>query len=204
MLPDLAIALPGAGSLDPAGLFGAPRPIWLEVGFGGGEHMAWQAAANPEVGIIGCEPFVNGVVSALNHVRDGGLGNVRVWPDDARRLIDTLVDASIARAFLLFPDPWPKLRHHKRRFVSPENLDRMARVLADGAEFRMASDDPEYVRVMLEETRRHGAFAWTARRPGDWRERPRDWPATRYEEKARAAGRPPAFLSFLRIPRSAG
>lgn len=161
--------------------------------------MAWQAAHNRQAAMIGCEPFVNGVVSALRYIAEEGLTNLRIWPDDARALLDLLPDASINRAFLLFPDPWPKSRHHKRRFVVPENLDRLARVLSDRAELRMASDHADYAAQMLYEVRRHGAFEWTARGPSDWVERPADWPATRYEEKALAGV--PAFFSFRRLAR---
>jgi tRNA (guanine-N7-)-methyltransferase len=201
LLPRVAVTL-GAGRLDAARLFDTPRAaIWLEVGFGGGEHLAWQAAHNPTVGLIGCEPFVNGVVSALGHIQAATLVNVRIWPEPAAPLLDALPDACLGRAFVLFPDPWPKVRHQKRRFVQRANLDRLARLLADGAELRLATDDPDYRRWMLAETLDHGAFAWLARRPADWRERPVDWPATRYEAKARAAGRPPVFLRFARRPR---
>jgi tRNA (guanine-N7-)-methyltransferase len=183
-------------------LFDPPaETVWLEIGFGGGEHLAAQAEAHPTVGLIGCEPFVNGVVSALGHVARRRLSNVRLWPDDARLLLDRLPDGAVARAFILFPDPWPKARHHKRRIVSPENLDRLARVLRDGAELRLASDDVAYVDWMLAHLVPHSAFAWTARRPADWRERPDDWPATRYETKARSKGISPAFLRFTRVPR---
>ncbi len=189
---------PGA-VLDPANLFAAPkRDFWLEIGFGGGEHLAWQAAHHPDIGIIGCEPFLNGVVSALGHLHRHALENARVWPDDARPLMDALPDACLGRAFILFPDPWPKKRHNSRRFVQKENLDTLARLLRPGAELRMASDDTDYVAWMLAETTPHPAFAWLAEGPSDWRERPEDWPATRYEEKARAKGIKPSFLRFVR------
>ncbi len=177
-------------------------PRRVEIGFGGGEHLAWQAAQNPTVGLIGCEPFVNGVVSALGHIEGDGLDNVRIWPEPAAPLLDALPDACIQRAFVLFPDPWPKARHQKRRFVQRSNLDRLARLMVDGGELRLATDDPDYRRWMLAETLDHGAFAWLARRPADWRERPADWPQTRYEAKARAAGRPPVFLRLARRQRA--
>ena len=195
-------ALPADGTLDPRGLF-APRPkaAWLEIGFGGGEHLVWQAAANPDVGILGAEPFVNGVASLLAQVGRLGLRNVRVWPDDAGALLAALADASIDRAFLLFPDPWPKARHHKRRIVNPANLDVLARILANNAEFRVATDDEAYLGWILTHILDHRAFAWTVRDPSDWRRRPADWPATRYEEKAGRSGRKPYFLSFQRRAR---
>ncbi len=203
LLPRLAVALPeGAAMLDPAALF--PRPmaaLWLEVGFGAGEHLAFQAERHPEVGFIGCEAFVDGIAGLLVLVRERGLDNVRLFADDARRLIAALPDASLDRCFVLFPDPWPKTRHHKRRFVSPETLDQLARVLGDGAELRFASDHAGYARWTLERFQRHPAFVWTARRPSDWRQRPGDGPATRYEAKALAAGRRCLYLSFRRRPR---
>ncbi len=199
VLPALAIP-PGAERLDPAALF---RPgiadVWLEIGFGGGEHLAAQAAAHPDTGFIGCEPFVNGVVSLLAQAKALGLGNVRVWPHDARDLIARLPDRSIARAFVLFPDPWPKARHRKRRLIAPPFLDAIARVLQPGAVLRLATDDPDYLAWMLERLTAHPDFSWCARRPQDWRVRPSDWPGTRYERKAIAAGRKPAYLQFVRI-----
>lgn len=202
-LPELVVAMPAAGSvLDPASLFpGAPRPVWLEIGFGGGEHLAAQADAHPGIGFLGAEPFVNGQASLAAHVDRLGLANVRILPDDARPLLEALPEASIARAFVLFPDPWPKRRHAGRRFIVPATLDALARVLEDGAELRIASDDPGYVQWILSLVPVHPAFRWTARRAEDWRRRPGDWPETRYEAKAIAAGRSPAFLRFLRRPR---
>ena len=201
LLPRLAID-PAQGPVDPAGLFDrACDDVWLEVGFGGGEHLVAQAKAHPEIGFIGCESFVNGVAKALSLIAAEKLTNVRILADDARPLIDDLPESSIGRFFLLFPDPWPKKRHHARRFVSAETLDAMARILRDGAELRMASDDMDYIRWMLFHTIGHGAFEWLARRPDEWRRRPDDWPATRYEEKAGRAGATCVFLRFRRRPR---
>lgn len=202
-LPALEIHCPATGRLDPWALFATrPRALWLEIGFGGGEHLAWQAAANPAVGLLGCEVFVNGVATLLRSLEAAGLDNVRVFRDDARLLIAALPDACLARAFLLFPDPWPKRRHAKRRFVTPATLDALARVLEDGAELRVASDDPTYQAWALARLVEHPAFAWTATRAEDWRHRPADWPQTRYEAKALAAGRKPVYLSFCRVPRA--
>ena len=197
-------AQPGV-PLEPAALFPVPvSGVWLEVGFGGGEHLAAQAAAHPEVGIIGCEPFINGVAGLLGHIEQGGLENrVRILADDARPLIDSLPDASIGRCFVLFADPWPKKRHWERRFIGPTNLDRLARILKDGAELRLASDDPGLITWMLDHTWHHPAFEWLARSAHDWRCRSVDWPATRYEEKAITAGRKPVFLRFQRRSRGA-
>lgn len=201
LLPGLAVPTPQTGTeIDPAKLFGrAMTACWLEIGFGAGEHLAWQAAQHPEVGIIGCEPFVNGVSSLLHQIDKSGLDNIRIHPDDARPLIDALPDGSIDRCFLLFPDPWPKARHHRRRFVGPETLDAVARILSDGAEFRLASDDSGLVDWMLYQLRRHPAFRWAASRAADWRTRPPDWPGTRYESKA-LHGRP-VYMTFHRRPR---
>jgi tRNA (guanine-N7-)-methyltransferase len=202
-LPDLRIALPdGEGTLDPRTLFATDvADVWLEIGFGAGEHLAAQAAAHPEHGFMGCEPFINGVAALLRSADDQNLTNLRIFPDDARLLLAALAPATIGRAFVLFPDPWPKARHKKRRIVSTNTVPGLARVLEDGAQLRFATDDPDYCRSTLALLWRHAEFDWPARRAADWRNRPGDWPATRYEAKARAAGRAPVFLSFTRRPR---
>ena len=182
--------------LDLRAAFG-DRPVWLEIGFGGGEHMVHQAALHPEVGLLGAEPYVKGVATLLGHLRREGVENVRVHPGDARDLMDVLPEGSIARAFLLYPDPWPKARHHRRRFVTPEHLGPLARAMAPGAELRIATDIPDYVRQTLEEVPRAG-FEWTARRAADWREPWPDWTSTRYEAKALREGRAPHYLTFRR------
>jgi tRNA (guanine-N7-)-methyltransferase len=201
LLPRLALALALAedGPLDPSALF-APLPadIWLEIGFGAGEHLAEQAERHKEIGFIGCEVFENGVARLVGEIARRDLANVRVFADDARLLLDRLPPASIGRVFILFPDPWPKQRHHKRRLVAPATLDRLAVVMRPGAELRLATDDRDYLAWMLAHATAHPEFVWLARRPADWRERPSDGPATRYEEKARAAGRTPVFLRFAR------
>jgi tRNA (guanine-N7-)-methyltransferase len=203
-LPALRFALPAGGKLDPRSLFTPPvAAVALEVGFGAGEHLAQQAAWAPATGFIGCEVFENGVVKLVAEAKRLGLANLRLFVDDARLLLEALPESSLTRAFVLFPDPWPKLRHHKRRFVSTATLDHLARVLQNEAELRLATDDVDYLRWMLERLTAHRAFEWLARRPGDWRERPADWPPTRYEEKAFAAGRKPVFLRFRRTPRGA-
>lgn len=202
LLPRLAVALPAWGPLDPFSLFPfRPEAVWLEIGFGGGEHLVAQAVRQPEIGFIGCELFENGVARLLGELSDRGLVNVRIFTDDARLLLAVLPPASIGRVFILFPDPWPKVRHHKRRLVSRPVLDRLAAVMQDRAELRLATDDPGYLAWMLDHATGHPEFAWLARRPADWRGRPDDWPPTRYEEKAIAAGRSPAFLRFVRRPR---
>jgi tRNA (guanine-N7-)-methyltransferase len=199
------VRIPASGRIDPGVLFGSQRAaIWLEVGFGGGEHLALQAQAHPEVGLIGCEVFENGIVKLLTRIARCHLDNVRIFADDARLLITGLPRASIDRVFILFPDPWPKRRHSKRRLVSKNILDSLAEIIADNGELRLATDDRDYLCWMLERISNHPDFEWLARRPCDWRERPHDWPSTRYEEKARAAGRHPVFLRVKRRPRAFG
>jgi tRNA (guanine-N7-)-methyltransferase len=198
----LRIDLPERGSLDPQRLFPIlPPDLWLEIGFGAGEHLAEQATAHPEVGFLGAEVFENGVVKLLAEVRRRELANIRILVDDARLLLEALPDACLGRVFILFPDPWPKQRHHKRRMVSPGPLDQLARIMKEGAELRLATDDIGYLRAMLELVPAHPAFAWQARGPADWLRRPPDWSATRYEAKAIAAGRIPHFLRLARRPR---
>jgi tRNA (guanine-N7-)-methyltransferase len=202
LLPRIAIELPQSGPLDPRALFAnTADEVWLEIGFGAGEHLAAQAERHPEIGFIGSEVFEDGIVRALGEVARGGLGNVRLFTDDARLLLAALPPQSLGRVFILFPDPWPKRRHHKRRLVAPATLDLLAAAMTDGAELRLATDDRDYLAWMLEHATAHPDFVWLARRAADWRERPEDWPATRYEAKARAAGRTPAFLRFTRRPR---
>lgn len=171
----------------------------MEIGFGAGEHLEAQARAHPEIGFIGCEPYINGVASLLSRLREqGNPGNIRLHPGDARDLLDALPDGCIARLFVLFPDPWPKTRQHKRRIVAPAMLDDFARVLAPGAELRAATDDMDYAAWMLEHVRAHPEFAWDVMGPPDWRDRPADWVPTRYEQKALAAGSPCVYFRFRR------
>lgn len=203
LLPRLGVAVPdGADPLDPRTLFRPPpADVWLEIGFGAGEHLAHQAATHPAVGFVGCEPFVTGVAGLLARVDEAGLDNVRIFDGDARVLLAGLAEASLGRVFALFPDPWPKARHHRRRLVGPETLDLLARAMKDDAEFRFASDDMGYVRWTLGHVGRHPAFAWTARRPADWRRRPAGGVETRYEAKARARGAACVHLVFRRRAR---
>ena len=188
---------PERAPLDLPKRFG-DRPVWVEIGFGGGEHMVHQAVQNPDVAIIGAEPFINGVAMLLGKLRAAGAENVAIHPGDARDLFDVLPDASVAKAFLLYPDPWPKTRHHRRRFVTPEHLEPLACLLKPGAEFRIATDIPDYVRQALEQVPRHG-FTWEAQGPRDWREPWDDWLSTRYEQKALREGRVPHYLTFRRV-----
>lgn len=199
---DLAALSPGPVSwddnptrtpLDLPARFGG-RPIWLEVGFGGGEHLVHQARSNPDVGIIGAEPYVNGVAMLLGKLRGAGLNNVAVHAGDARDLLDVLPEGSISRAFLLYPDPWPKARHHRRRFVTPEHLEPLARALAPGAIFRVATDIEDYVRQTLEEVPGDAFEDLTKNIHSAWD----DWLSTRYEKKALREGRVPHYLTFRR------
>jgi tRNA (guanine-N7-)-methyltransferase len=172
------------------------QELWLEVGFGAGEHLFELATKNPNAGLIGAEPYESGVAKLLSKLADNPLPNVRIYEGDGRDIIAALADASLSRFFLLFPDPWPKTRHHKRRFLQMEVLDELARVLKPGAELRFATDDKSCLAHALERLMAHPAFAWTAQGPGDWKERPADWPATRYEAKAIKG--PPAYLRVRR------
>lgn len=190
-------ANPDRAPLDLDALFGG-REVWLEIGFGGGEHLVHQAANNPDIGIIGAEPYINGVAMLLGKVRDAGVSNLRIHPGDARDLFDVLPARSMSKAFLLYPDPWPKKRHHRRRFVTPEHLEPLAEKLKPGAEFRVATDIPDYVRQTLEQVPRHG-FEWLAERPEDWRQPWADWLSTRYEQKALREGRVPHYLTFRKL-----
>lgn len=183
--------------IDLKSLFG-DREVWLEIGFGGGEHMVHQAVHNPQAGIIGCEPFINGVAMLLGKIRAAETQNVAVYPGDVRNMFDVLPEESVSRAFLLYPDPWPKKRHHRRRFVTQEHLIPLCNVLKKGAIFRVATDIPDYVRQTLEEAPRSG-FEWLAERPADWREPWNDWISTRYEQKALREGRVPHYLTFRKL-----
>lgn len=182
--------------LDLGARFGG-KPVWLEIGFGGGEHLVHQASENPGTAIIGAEPYINGVAMLLGKIRRAQTNNLAVYPGDARDLLDVLPDAAIDRAFLLYPDPWPKTRHHRRRFVTEEHLVPLARVLKPGAVFRVATDIEDYVRQALQEVPQFG-FSWPAERPGDWRTPWPDWISTRYEQKALREGRTPHYLTFVR------
>ncbi len=200
LLPQLTVTWNEGAPLDPRTLFAdRPREIWLEIGFGGGEHLAHQAASHRDIGIIGCEVFEAGIASALGHIADQDLKNVRLHPEDARDLLAVLAPRSLDRAFLLFPDPWPKRRHAQRRFIGRANLDRLAELMRDGAELRVASDDPTYQEWVLRHVPVHPAFRWQAQSPSDWLERPMDAIETRYEKKARQADRTPMFFRFTKV-----
>ena len=196
LLPRLTVQIPTVGPLHPHALFDfVPREIWFEIGFGGGEHLAAQAAANPDVGLIGCEPFINGVAMLLGHVEEQGLKNVRLYPDDARRVLDAMPDGSLDRVFVLYADPWPKKRHAERRFIGSENLDRLARVMKSGAQLRLATDVVGLAAWMRQHANGHSGFACVY----DGGQPPADWVPTRYEQKGIAAGRTPEYMIFKRI-----
>ena len=183
----------------PAEAFSAPvSRVWLEIGFGGGEHLIWQARANPDAGLIGCEVFEDGVVKALSAIDEGGLNNVRISTDDAREVLRRLPGACLDRVFILFPDPWPKKRHVKRRLINRALADQLARVMRPGAELRIGTDIGDYLRTILLSLRGHPGFNWHVQGPADWRLRPVDWPPTRYEAKAGREGRRCYFLRFVR------
>lgn len=169
---------------------------WLEIGFGGAEHLIWQAENNPGVGLIGCEPFEDGVVKALAGIEEKHLSNVRLHADDARDVLRWLPDASLARVFILFPDPWPKKRHVKRRLISPQLLEMLARVMKPGGQLRIGTDIGDYLRTILIAFQSEKSFQWIAEGPLDWRIRPPDWPQTRYEQKAGREGRRCYYLVF--------
>ncbi|MEZ5892394.1 MAG: tRNA (guanosine(46)-N7)-methyltransferase TrmB [Parvularculaceae bacterium] len=192
------VAVPVSDRVDPKTLFPRGKEAWLEVGFGGGEHLAWHAGRNPDVLMIGAEPFLNGVARLLVDVDEQKLDNVRVHFGDARPLIEALPDASLSRVFVLHPDPWPKKRHYKRRMISPWFFAEAARLLRPGGELRVASDIRDYIRWTLMHAQHAADFEWTAARAADWKTRPGDWPQTRYEAKSLREGRTPAYLTFRR------
>lgn len=198
LLPRLRVVLPPTGMLDPAMLVPAANDLWLEIGFGAGEHLAAQARAHPDVAVLGAEVFENGIAKLLAAVDRDRLANVRLFVDDARLLLACLPDRSLGRAFILYPDPWPKKRHKKRRIVAPETLDQLARTLRPGAELRFATDDPDYADWIAAALAGHADFVELTRIEGDWPDRPADWPVTRYEQKAVAAGRAPRFFRLVR------
>ncbi len=190
LLPTISVPVDAASNVDESpldlkALFkGKARKYWLEIGFGKGEHLAWQAQENPDVGLIGCEPYLNGVAGLLTYITEEGIDNIRIYGDDARHVLKSLPDASLERVFLIHPDPWPKRRHARRRFVNPPNLDQIARVLADDGEFRVGTDHPIYREWTALQMSLREDFVWLAETPTDWQTRPDDWPETRYEAKA--------------------
>ena len=170
--------------------------IWLEIGFGGGEHLIWQALRHPQVGIVGCEPFIDGTIKVLDAIDVHGAENIRLYDDDARHVLRWLPWKSVSRVFVLFPDPWPKRRHNKRRLLNAATLNLIADVMHDEAELRIATDIGDYARSIFWEMRDVERLKWMAQKPDDWRLRPSDWPETRYERKALRAGRTCYYFRF--------
>lgn len=179
--------------------FSSPcEDVFLEIGFGGGEHIAGLAKQRPDAGFIGAEPFINGVASLLRHMQDDAIDNIRIWDDDVRLIFASLADASLAGAYVMFPDPWPKKRHAGRRILQDDVMDSLARLIRLGGSLVMASDDPTAKSWLLQAAMRHPAFDWTARCADDWQIRPAHLPATRYMKKAENEARRPAWFIFTR------
>lgn len=200
LLPQLKIDLEHVAPEDLASLFDHPvKSVWLEIGFGGGEHLISHVERKPDTGFIGVEPFVNGMAKLTSLLDGRSPGNLRLYDDDATQLLDWLPEACLDGIDLFYPDPWPKKRHWKRRFVNETNLDRFAKVLKPGGVFRFASDIDTYVNWTLLHCRAHGAFAWQAESVENWRWPYENWPGTRYEAKALREGRTPAYLTFVRV-----
>ncbi len=197
LLPRIGVETAGHHQIDLQALFPGKREAWLEIGFGGGEHLAGQAERHPDVGIIGAEPFIDGVAKLLTAIDEKGLSNIRLRRGDARDLVAQFADASFERVFILFPDPWPKTRHRKRRLVQPEFVGELARVLKPGARLRFATDWADYANRALADVLHDGRFAWEAERADDWRVAPADHVTTRYQEK-RLGDCAPVFLDFIR------
>lgn len=200
-LPRLALNLADRAPHSLQGLFSVPvREVWLEIGFGGAEHLVRQARHNPHVGLIGCEVYLDGVVKAIAAIEEQGIVNVRVAVEDARDLLRWIPGLSLQRAFILFPDPWPKKRHLKRRLVNHALLDLLARAMAPGGELRIATDNGDYASAILLALASRPGWAWQAGGPQDWRRRSADWPETRYEQKAGAEGCRCYYLRFFKQP----
>ena len=183
VLPEIEIELPSSGLLNGKDLIPSAQKLWLEIGFGGGEHVSGQAAANPDVGILASEVFFEGIAKLLGQIEDADLNNIRLWPKDGRDLVHGLADNSIDRAFILFPDPWPKARHQKRRIIQPDFLTDLARVVKPGGLVRFATDVRSYADEALERFLAHPSYTWTAKTAADWREAPADHIQTRYQAK---------------------
>jgi len=192
------VEVPASGAIDARTLFGDDRPLELEIGFGSGEHLAGQAMMRPDHGFIGCEPFLNGVVGALGHLEQQRIGNVRLHMGDAIEVLERLPDASLTRAYLLHPDPWPKARHAKRRFMNKGPIDLIARKLKPGSLFRFGTDHPIYCRWAMMVMGQRDDFEWLGKTPRDFLVRPDDWPETRYEKKARKLGHEVWYMRYRR------
>ena len=199
VLPKFSISLETNGALDPAGLFNfVPRAVWLEIGFGGGEHLANMALVHKDTGFIGCEPFINGIAKLLEQMADGTHENIRIFNDDARLLMQELPDASIEKVFILYPDPWPKIRHHKRRIISAALLNELARIITPGGGVQIASDHGDYLVWIFQHFMANPSFVWQAETKADWETPPEHWVKTRYEQKNLAEASRPTYLYFIR------
>lgn len=196
LLPEISV--PETGDIDAPRLFGDQRPLALEIGFGKGEHMAGQAVMAPDTGFIGCEPFLDGVVGALMKIDEDGIDNIRLHMGDAIEVLERLPDAALDRAWLLHPDPWPKARHAKRRFMNAGPIGLIARKMKPGGEFRFGTDHPVYVRWAMMVMGQSPDFEWLGETPSDFLVRPADWPETRYEAKARSKGHEVWYFRYRR------
>ncbi len=208
LLPKIALVMPvetgihaaksaNIGTWIPA--FAGMTNIYLEIGFGQGEHLAMQAEKHPYVGFIGCEPFVNGIGQLLKHMDEKKLENIRIYTGDGRDVIDALPEASIGKCFILFPDPWPKARHHKRRLIHHEFLAALARVIKPNGELLIATDHEDYLTWILEQLQTQQDFIWTATQKSDWLSPPEDWVTTKYQAKAIREGRVPHWLRLVHV-----
>ena len=184
---------------DPSVSWYKVNPLWLEIGFGGGEHLSTMAAKHRDVTFIGCEPFLNGIAKMLVAIKEQNLNNVHLYDHDARHILKWLPPASLDRVYILYPDPWPKKRHRKRRFVNPQSLEQLAKVMKPGADLLIASDIGDYIRTSLLALQKSQNFSWEPDSVNDWRTPPAGWPGTRYEQKAIRKGRTPTYLKIKRI-----
>ena len=200
-LPGVLIPIfSGEKPLDPKSLFSPPvKDVWMEIGFGAGEHLAFHANNNPDIGFLGIEPFINGVASLLSKMECHNLSNVRVLNDDVRLLLSNLASNSLGRVFILFPDPWPKKKHRRRRLFSNDLLDKLSQQMRSHAELRFASDSMCYIRDVLEVVSNRNDFNWEPGRSNDWKNPPSDAVETRYESKARKVGQTCVYLSFRKV-----
>lgn len=199
LLPQISV--PPAGDITARAMFGDDRPLHFEIGFGGGEHLAYRADLLPDHGFIGCEPFLNGVAQALTHIRDGALANVRVHMGDALEVLRRVPDGALTFVYLLHPDPWPKARHAKRRMMNDGPLDMIAAKLRPGGEFRVATDHPVYLDwslMVMQREKHREQFDWVIEDAAGFLDKPGGWIDTRYAAKARREGRRPYYLRYRR------
>lgn len=202
LLPQIEV--PEEGPVSSRLLFGDDRPLHFEIGFGSGEHLAYRADLLPDHGFIGCEPFLNGVVGALQHIRDGFVPNIRLHMGNALDILSRVPDGALSFVYLLHPDPWPKARHAKRRMMNHGPLDMIAAKLKPGGEFRLGTDHPIYCRWSMMIMNQRRDFDWLAQAPKDFLVRPGGWPETRYEAKARRLGHEVWYFRYRRNERVAG